>query len=75
MKTFEIYFSDLNEDAQKRLLDAAGAESAADMNLDMDTIPIAWFDFEEIDKDDEEIVESAGKLTNNSKEVITIWKK
>ena len=75
MKTFEIYFSDLNEDAKKRLLDAAGAESAADMNLDMDTIPIAWFDFEEIDKDDEEIVESAGKLTNNSKEVITIWKK
>ena len=72
MKTFEIYFSDLNEDAQKRLLDAAGAESAADMNLDMDTIPIAWFDFEEID---EEIVEFAGKLTNNSKEVITICKK
>ena len=75
MKTFEIYFSDLNEDAQKRLLDAVGAESAADMNLDIDTIPIAWFDFEEIDKDDEEIVELAGKLTNNSKEVFTIWKK
>ena len=46
METFEIYFSDLNEDAQKRLLDAAGAESAADMNWDMDIIPIAQYDFE-----------------------------
>ena len=76
MKTFEIYFSDLNEDAQKRLLDAAGAESAADMNLDMDTIPIAWFDFEEIDKYDEEVVTALnGHLINNSKEVLTICKK
>ena len=46
METFEIYFSDLNEDAQKRLLDAVGAESAADMNWDMDIIPIAQYDFE-----------------------------
>lgn len=46
MKTFEIYFSDLNEDAQKRLLEAVGAESAADMNWDMDICPIAMYDFE-----------------------------
>ena len=47
MKTFEIYFSDLNEDAQRRLLDAVGADSASDMNWDMDIIPISSFDFEE----------------------------
>lgn len=43
VNTFEIYFSDLNEDAQKRLLEAVGAETAADMNWDS---PIAMYDFE-----------------------------
>lgn len=46
MKTFEIYFSDLNKDAQSRLLKAVGAESASDMNWDMDICPIAMYDFE-----------------------------
>lgn len=46
MKTFEIYFSDLNEDAQKRLLEAVGVETAADMNWDIDICPIAMYDFE-----------------------------
>ena len=50
MKTFEIYFSDLNEDAQKRLLEAVGTETPADMNWDIDMCPIAMYDFEtEID--------------------------
>ena len=47
MGTFEIYFSDLNEDAQKRLLEAVGAKDASDMNWDMDICPIAMYDFEE----------------------------
>ena len=46
MKTFEIYFSDLNEDAQKRLLEVVGAETPADMNWDIDMCPIAMYDFE-----------------------------
>ena len=46
MDSFEIYFNDLNEDAQKRLLDFVGAESAKDMNWDMDILPIAIFDVE-----------------------------
>ena len=51
MKTFEIYFSDLNENAQKRLLETVGAETAADMNWDMDICPIAMYDFEtEVDE-------------------------
>lgn len=50
MTTFEIYFSDLNEDAQKRLLELVGAESAKDMNWDIDLIPIATVDFEEDEK-------------------------
>ena len=49
MKTFEIYFSDLNEDAQDRLLKAVGAERASDMNWNMDICPIAMYDFEEFD--------------------------
>ncbi len=44
--SFVIFFSDLNEDAQKRLLDFVGAESAKDMNWDMDILPIAAFDVE-----------------------------
>lgn len=46
MKTFEIYFSDLNEDAQKRLLEAVGVDTASDMNWDIDMCPIAMYDFE-----------------------------
>lgn len=52
MKTFEIYFSDLNEDAQKRLLDAVGAESAADTYWGLDIIPVAQHEFEEIDTEE-----------------------
>ena len=44
--TFNIYFSDLNKDAQKRLLESVGAESAKEMNWDMDILPIATFEFE-----------------------------
>ena len=44
---FNIYFSDLNVDAQKRLLEAVGAEKASDMNWDMDIFPIAVYVFED----------------------------
>lgn len=44
--TFNIYFSDLNEKAQKELLDAVGAKDAAEMNWDLDIIPLATFDFQ-----------------------------
>ncbi len=55
MDSFEIFFSDLNEDAQKRLLDFVGAESAKDMNWDMDILPIATFDVErEVNETDSE---------------------
>lgn len=37
MKAFEIYFSDLNDDAKKRLLDAIKAKDTSDL----DTYPIA----------------------------------
>lgn len=46
MNTFEIYFNDLNEDAQERLLKAVGAETPAEMNWDIDMCPIAMYDFE-----------------------------
>lgn len=47
MKTFEIYFNDLNEDAQSRLLKAVNANEAKDMNWDINICPIAMYDFEE----------------------------
>ena len=52
MESFEIYFSDLNEDAQKRLLEAVHAKTAADMNWDMDIIPIAVYEIEELEGDE-----------------------
>ena len=47
MNTFEIYFSDLNDDAQKRLMEAVGITSPSEMNWDIDMCPIAMYDFEE----------------------------
>lgn len=45
MKSMEIYFRDLNPDAQKRYLEAAGVKSAAELNADL--APIAIVDFAE----------------------------
>ena len=47
MKSFEIFFSDLNEEAQKELLKFVGADKPEDMNWDLDIIPLAVFDIEE----------------------------
>ena len=47
MNEFEIYFSDLNEEAQKRLLKAVNAKSASEMNWDMNIVPLATLMFEE----------------------------
>ena len=46
MDEFQIFFSDLNEEAQKELLEYVGAESPEEMNWDLDIIPIATFLFE-----------------------------
>lgn len=35
-----LYFSDLNEEAQKRVLEFYDVESAAEMNADLDIVPI-----------------------------------
>lgn len=55
MNTFEIYFSDLNDNAKARLLQAVGAKRAADMNW---LVPIATYDFEE----DEEVKKRTEKV-------------
>lgn len=49
--SFEIFFSDLNEDAQKRLLEAVGIDDPKEMNWDIDMCPIAIY---ELDKEVEE---------------------
>lgn len=47
MKTFEIFFNDLNEEAKKRLLEFVGETDPKEMNWDIDLVPLASFDFEE----------------------------
>ena len=47
MNEFAIYFNDLNDEAKKRLLEAVGAETAEEMNWDMDIVPIATFCFDD----------------------------
>ena len=49
MKEFEIYFSDLNRVAQKELLKEVGVDDPSEMNWDLDILPLAVFEFEEID--------------------------
>ena len=46
---FEIYFSDLNEEAQKRLLEAVGVTDPAEMNWDIDILPLADYPIPEGD--------------------------
>jgi len=45
MKTFEIMFYDLNEEAQSEFLKFQEVESVSDLNVD--DIPIATIDLEE----------------------------
>ncbi len=47
----DIYFSDLNEDAQQRLLDFVGAKDAAEMNWDLDISPLFTY-FAETDEEE-----------------------
>lgn len=46
MVKVEIYYSDLNENAQKELLEAVGAANPGEMNWDSDILPLAILDFE-----------------------------
>ena len=52
MKTFNIYFSDLSDDAQKELMELVGVEDPKEMNWDADLVPLAMVDFEELDEED-----------------------
>ena len=47
MNTFKIFYSDLNEDAKKRLLEAVGVSDPKEMNWDMDILPLAEYPVEE----------------------------
>lgn len=45
MLTFEIYFSDLTDEAQKELVSLVGEETAKFMRWDEDIIPLTVFNF------------------------------
>ena len=53
MKTFEIYFSDLNISSQKELMRIIGIKDPKECNWDLDIVPIAIADFEEEERFDE----------------------
>lgn len=42
----DIYFSDLNTDAQKRLMEETGISDPKEANWDLDIVPIASIEFE-----------------------------
>lgn len=50
---FDIYFSDLNERTQKRLLAELGATSSKEMNWDMDILPLATIMIENTEEEEE----------------------
>lgn len=43
MNDFEIYFNDLNEEAQLRLMKAVGITDPKEMNWDLDWVPLAFY--------------------------------
>lgn len=44
---FNIYFSDLNEEAQKRFLEAVGVEDVSELDWDVNINSIATYTFED----------------------------
>lgn len=45
--TFEIFFSDLTDEAKKELLDFYGVQSEKELNMDIDIIPLCTITKEE----------------------------
>ncbi len=43
MDDFNIYFSDLNEEAQQRLMEAIGIQDPREMNWDIGLLPLAVY--------------------------------
>lgn len=46
LKEIPIYFSDLNEKAQKELLDEVGVSDPKEMNWDIDIYPLFYYSCE-----------------------------
>ena len=43
MDNFNIYFRDLNEETQQRLMEAIGIQDPREMNWDIDMLPLAVY--------------------------------
>ena len=50
MNDFEIYFSDLNDEAQHRLMVAVGIYDPKEMNWDLDLVPLAVYPLPECEE-------------------------
>lgn len=54
MKTLDLFFSDLSDEAKKEVLDFLGISSPAEANLDLDILPLTTLELhEETDEADE----------------------
>lgn len=49
MEDFNIFFSDLKEETQRRLMEAVGIRDPREMNWDLDILPLASFPLPDID--------------------------
>ncbi len=50
MVDFKIYFSDLKEETQRRLMDAVGITDPREMNWDIDMLPLAIYPIPYVDE-------------------------
>lgn len=55
MKSMDIYFSDLNEEAQESLLQLVCANDPKDMNWDLDVLPLFTYEVEDEEEIEEEV--------------------
>jgi hypothetical protein len=47
VKEFPIYFSDLSDEAKERFLKFMGVDDPAELNMDMDIVPLTTYEVEE----------------------------
>lgn len=68
MRSFEIYFKDLNEDAQKNLLEEFGT---TEEDENWETIPLATIDREEEEEEFSEPIESDSEISGPEEGVMS----
>jgi hypothetical protein len=69
VKSFEIHFSDLTDDAQKRFLEFMGMKDPTEGNYDMDIVPLASIDIDE-DLPEQDLQDSTDEKGGSEVEIL-----